>query len=77
MFVPAGFAHGYCTLEPLTIVAYKCDTYYNAGAEGGIHYSDLTIAIDWPIPSAKLMVSEKDRNLPCLSGLASPFNWDG
>jgi dTDP-4-dehydrorhamnose 3,5-epimerase len=73
LFVPRGFAHGYCTLSPDTEVAYKCDNYYAADAEGGVLYSDPDIGIDWPVNPAKAAVSERDRRLPRLSDVDSPF----
>jgi len=76
LFVPRGFAHGYCTLEPRTVVAYKCDAYYAAEAEGGVLFSDPAIGIDWPIPADRMILSDKDRALPRLADLESPFTWE-
>jgi dTDP-4-dehydrorhamnose 3,5-epimerase len=73
LFAPRGFAHGYCTLEPNTKVAYKCDAYYAAGAEGGILFSDPALGIDWPFSPADLIVSDKDSRLPPLKMLDTPF----
>ena len=70
-FVPHGFAHGYMTLEAGTEVHYKVDAYYNAPAEGGLRWDDPALGIAWPDISAVL--SEKDRVLPLLSALESPF----
>jgi dTDP-4-dehydrorhamnose 3,5-epimerase len=76
LFVPRGCAHGYCTLEPNTVVAYKCDAYYDAASEGGVLFSDPAIGIDWPIPLAGMVLSDKDRVLPLLADLQSPFTWE-
>jgi dTDP-4-dehydrorhamnose 3,5-epimerase len=76
LFVPRGFAHGYCTLEPRTVVAYKCDDYYAAAAEGGVLFSDPAIGIDWPLPVDRMILSDKDRALPRLAELESPFAWE-
>jgi len=46
---------------------YKCDNYYNKDAEGGIHFSDSTLNIDWKFPTDDLKVSDKDKELPFLS----------
>ena len=75
LFVPRGFAHAYCTLEPNTIFAYKVDGYYNKAAEGGIRFDDPDIGIEWPIPHAEIKVSEKDAELPFLSNAATPFRF--
>lgn len=73
IFVPRGFAHGYCTLEDNTEVAYRCDNTYAPQAEGGLLFSDPDIGIDWPIPAAGAIVSDKDRALPPLADFATPF----
>jgi dTDP-4-dehydrorhamnose 3,5-epimerase len=79
LFIPAEFAHGYCTLEPDTEVAYKCDNYYSAASEAGIRFSDPALAVDWPVAADAAIVSDKDRALPLLADLVSPFSmelWD-
>jgi dTDP-4-dehydrorhamnose 3,5-epimerase len=73
LFVPHGFAHGYCALEPATTVAYKCDRYYAAEADAGILFSDPAIGIEWPVPIGEAVVSRKDLALPLLGDVASPF----
>ncbi|WP_430614712.1 dTDP-4-dehydrorhamnose 3,5-epimerase [Flavobacterium sp. JP2137] len=66
VFVPKGFAHGFLVLSDTALFAYKCDQYYHAASEGGIIYNDATIAIDWILPEAEWIVSEKDRQLPAI-----------
>lgn len=66
-FVPRGFAHGYSVLEDDTIFVYKCDNYYNKAAEGGIFYGDADLSIDWQVPEADILLSEKDKLWPTLS----------
>ncbi|MEO8667032.1 MAG: dTDP-4-dehydrorhamnose 3,5-epimerase [Bauldia sp.] len=73
LYIPAGFAHGYSTLEPETDVAYKCDAYYAAAAEGGILFSDPAIGIEWPYSPGDAILSERDRALPLLEAISSPF----
>lgn len=65
VFVPAGFAHGFCVLSDRALFAYKCSDYYNPAAEGGIAWNDPALAIDWPVE--RPLVSEKDRQHPVLS----------
>lgn len=65
-FVPRGFAHGFVVLSEVAEFFYKCDNYYNKGYEGGLHYADPFLNIDWKMPVEKLLVSEKDQVLPFL-----------
>ncbi len=74
IYVPAGFAHAYCTLEPDTEVIYKVTTYYDAAAERGIIWDDPAIAIAWPISRDQVLVSDKDRMLPRLADLPPYFD---
>ncbi len=64
IFIPGGFAHGYVSLEKNTIVNYKVDNYYNPEFEDGIIYNDKNLSIDWGVDESKLILSEKDKNLP-------------
>lgn len=73
-FIPAGFAHAFCTCEPDTVVAYKVDNYYAKDSEGGIFWNDPDLSIDWPLAAEKIHISEKDRELPRLRDLPSHFN---
>lgn len=72
-FVPPGFAHGYMTLEPGVEVLYKVDNYYAPGHEGGLRHDDPALGIPWP--GLAPVLSEKDRALPLLSALDSPFTY--
>jgi len=65
LFVPEGFAHGFCVLSEAADVVYKCTDFYAPEDEGGILWSDPDIAIDWPI--ANPLLSNKDSRLPYLA----------
>lgn len=64
LLVPKGFAHGYVVLSETAIFSYKCDAFYSRQAEGGIHYGDPELNIDWLVPEDKITLSEKDQILP-------------
>jgi dTDP-4-dehydrorhamnose 3,5-epimerase len=70
-YVPAGFAHGFSVLSDTCIFYYKCSNYYNKPSEGGLLYNDPALGIDWRV--AQPIVSDKDKVLPTLSNLNSPF----
>jgi dTDP-4-dehydrorhamnose 3,5-epimerase len=76
-FIPAGFAHGFLTLEDETVVAYKTSNYYAPSAEGGIRWDDPDVAFPWPTSPNNIILSDKDRQLPRLRDLVSPFPYDG
>lgn len=71
-FVPAGFAHGFYTIED-AIFQYKCSNSYNKESEGGLLWSDPALDIDWKIDTLPL-VSEKDQILPLLKDMKSNFS---
>lgn len=66
LFIPRGFAHGFIVLSDSAIFQYKCDNYYNKTSEGGLHYADPELNIDWSMSVDELVVSEKDIELPFL-----------
>ena len=65
VFIPAGFAHGFCVLSPTAHFLYKCSEFYDPDDEGGIIWSDPAIGIGWPVEEP--IISEKDRQFPPLS----------
>ena len=69
LYIPVGFAHGFCVLSELADVTYKCSTYYHPDVERGFRYDDPEVAIDWPQDIA-LLVSERDKTAPTLREIA-------
>jgi len=78
LYVPIGFAHGFCVLSDVADVIYKQTAYYDPAVERGIAWNDPDIAIRWPLPVAELIVSERDAAAPRLSEMAGelPFVYD-
>lgn len=74
LFVPAGFAHGFCTLEPDAEVLYKVDAPYSRDHERGLRWDDPALGIDWPIPESGATVLERDRLYPTLDALPAYFD---
>ena len=66
LFIPRGFAHGFVSLEQETLVGYLVDAPYSPEHETGIRWNDPNLAIDWPVPSCELVMSERDASLPFL-----------
>jgi dTDP-4-dehydrorhamnose 3,5-epimerase len=66
LYVPDGFAHGFCVLSELADVTYKVSSYYDPAAESGFSYADPDVAIDLPDPK-RLIGSERDRDAPTLA----------
>jgi dTDP-4-dehydrorhamnose 3,5-epimerase len=67
LFLPEGFAHGFCVLSESAQVIYKCTDFYASEYEGGVLWSDPTLAIAWPV--LEPLLSEKDSRLPCLADI--------
>jgi dTDP-4-dehydrorhamnose 3,5-epimerase len=77
LFVPAGYAHGFLTLENDTEVAYKVDAYYAPDADGGIAWNDPDISVLWPAGFETPLLSDKDSTLPHLAETGVDFAYDG
>ena len=75
ILVPAGFAHGFLTLEPDTIVQYMVDNPYAPTHDRGIRWDDPTLAIDWPLAGPAPTLSERDAGFPRLSDVETPFGF--
>ena len=77
LYVPVGFAHGFCVLSDVADVIYKQSAYYDPAIERGIAWNDPDIAIDWPLPASELIVSARDSAAPLLRELAPelPFEY--
>ena len=71
LYVPRGFAHGFCTLEDYTEFQYKCDNFYAPDQESGIIWNDPDLKIYWPIE--KPILSDKDKKLSLFKDINSPF----
>lgn len=74
-FIPRGFAHGFSVLSEEVIFQYKCDNYYAPQYEGAIAWDDPDLGIDWKIPAEQMILSEKDKMHPRLSGVELLFNY--
>jgi dTDP-4-dehydrorhamnose 3,5-epimerase len=71
LYIPHGFAHGFCTMTEHTEFHYKNDQFYEPSAEGGILWNDPTLKISWPVTEP--ILSEKDKKLTLFSDFISPF----
>lgn len=72
-FVPKGMAHGFVVLSEEAVFQYKCDEFYHPEAEGAIAWDDKELGIQWPISTADIVLSEKDKHHPLLKDFDSPF----
>lgn len=75
IYVPEGFAHGFCTLEPDTEVEYKVSAYYAPVMERGVAWDDPALGIAWPIGTGEAVLSPRDRAWPRLADLPDYFRW--
>jgi len=75
LFIPEGFAHGFCTLEPDTEVIYKVNRYYSPEHDRGMLWNDPALQISWPIPVEGPVMSEKDKHHPSFAELPKYFTY--
>lgn len=67
LWIPEGFAHGFCVLSDYATFSYQCTALYDAKADAGVAWNDPTVGIDWPVNDPHL--SDKDRKAPLLKDL--------
>ncbi|CAF2155224.1 unnamed protein product [Rotaria magnacalcarata] len=76
LFVPAGFLHGFMSLEPNTVVMYKMDKFFAQNCDGVVRWNDPDLAINWSIdPATEIMISERDRSSQLFTNFISPFEY--
>ncbi len=73
LWVPEGFAHGFCTLEPDTEVIYKVTAVYSRNHDHAIRWDDAELGIAWPVAADAAQLSDKDRAAPSFAQLQTPF----
>ena len=75
LWIPVGFLHGYCTLEPDTEVIYKVTGEYDRSSERGVIWNDPDLDVPWPIAADEAILSDKDRVLPRLAECPAWFKF--
>jgi len=73
LYVPGGFAHGFCTTRPATEIAYKVSDLYAPDCDAGVAWDDPDLAIAWPVAPGRAVLSDKDARLPRLAALPPVF----
>lgn len=76
VYVPPGFAHGFCTIEPNTIVAYKVSGSYQPEFDVGVAWNDPALSIAWPVSTHDAVMSERDQTMPRLADLPGYFDFE-
>jgi dTDP-4-dehydrorhamnose 3,5-epimerase len=71
LWIPVGFAHGFCVLSDVADFVYKVTSYFDPATESGFSFADPDVGIEWP--DVELIYSERDRNAPRLAELDLPF----
>ncbi len=75
LFIPKGFAHGFSVLSEKAVVMYKCDAFYNKESDAGILFNDPALGIDWKLPADRVIVSDKDKQLPTFANCRNTFTF--
>jgi dTDP-4-dehydrorhamnose 3,5-epimerase len=76
LWVPVGFGHAFCTLEPNSTISYRVTNYYSPKNDLGVAWDDPDIAVEWPDLADPRTLSPKDRNQPRLCDLPPYFTAD-
>lgn len=76
LWVPEGFGHGFCSLEPESIISYRVTNYYSREHDKGVAWDDPVIGIEWPEIADPATLSPKDRDQPLLGDLPAYFSMD-
>lgn len=74
LWIPPGFGHGFCTLEPHSVITYRVTDYYSPEHDKGVAWDDPDIGIDWPEVADSATLSAKDRVQPALAELGALFS---
>ncbi len=75
LFIPEGFAHGFCSLSDNTLLAYKVSALYSKEHDHGVLWRDPDLAIAWPVSPDQATLSDKDAAMPRLTDISSPFQY--
>ncbi|CAF0757584.1 unnamed protein product [Adineta steineri] len=76
LFIPAGYLHGFITLEPRTCVMYKMDSFFSSSCDGAVYWNDPDLAINWKLtPSTVPIISDKDTSAQLFADFLSPFEY--
>jgi len=75
LYVPQGFAHGFCVVSIDAVFHYKCTEFYHPEAEGGLRYDDPTVNVEWPLPDLPKITSPKDEKAPFLENIDCNFTY--
>ncbi|MGX6446620.1 dTDP-4-dehydrorhamnose 3,5-epimerase [Patulibacter sp. S7RM1-6] len=75
LYVPIGFAHGFCVMSNVADVFYKQTNYYSSEVERGIAYDDPDVAVEWPVPASEVVVSDRDASGHSLQDSAASLSF--